>query len=135
MGMFSRNREYTFKNFDDFVINVLAEFDEGAEIDIIVPYEVVDKYIKAFVESDIKVYSIDYAIPEINGYCKEYIITLSHLGEDCLFVEPAYNEEHERYLSVYSCDNQITFVSADATMKFYEELIDSGLNTVLYEFE
>lgn len=32
MGMFSCNREYTFKNFDDFVINVLAEFDEGAEI-------------------------------------------------------------------------------------------------------
>ena len=133
--MFSRNREYTFKNFDDFVINVLAEFDEGAEINIIVPYEVVDKYIKAFIESDIKVYSIDYAIPEINGYCKEYIITLSHLGEDCLFVEPAYNEEHERYLSVYSCDNQITFISADATMKFYEELVDSGLNTVLYDFE
>ena len=135
MGMFSRNREYTFKNFDDFVINVLAEFDEGAEIDIIVPYAVADKYIKAFIESDIKVYSIDYAIPEINGYCKEYIITLTHLNEDCLFVEPAYNEEHERYLSVYSCDNQITFVSADVTMKFYEELIDSGLNTVLYEFE
>ena len=135
MGIFSRNREYTFKNFDDFVINVLAEFDEGAEIDIIVPYEVVDKYIKAFIESDIKVYSIDYAIPEINGYCKEYIITLSHLDEDCLFVETAYNEEHERYLSVYSCDNQITFVSADANMKFYEELVDSGLNTVLYDFE
>ena len=135
MGKFSRNREYTFKNFDDFVINVLAEFDEGAEIDIIVPYEVVDKYIKAFIESDIKVYSIDYAIPEINGYCKEYIITLSHLGEDCLFVEPAYNEEHERYLSVYSDDVQIAFISADITMKFYEELIDSGLNTVLYEFE
>ena len=50
-------------------------------------------------------------------------------------VEPAYNEEHERYLSVQSCDNQIAFVSADATMKFYEELVDSGLNTVLYDFE
>ena len=134
MGMFSRNREYTFKDFDDFLVNVLAEFDEGAEIDIIVPYDVVDKYIKAFVESDIKIASIDYAIPEINGYDKEYIITLSHL-DDCLYVEPAYNEEHERYLSIYSYDAQIAFISADITMKFYEELIDSGLNTVLYEFE
>ena len=67
MGMFSRNREHTFKDFDDFLVNVLTEFDEGAEIDIIVPYDVVDKYIKAFVESDIKIASIDYAIPEING--------------------------------------------------------------------
>ena len=134
MGKFSRNREYTFKDFDDFLVNVLAEFDEGAEIDIIVPYDVVDKYIKAFVESDIKIASIDYAIPEINGYDKEYIITLSHL-DDCLYVEPAYNEEHERYLSIYSYDVQIAFISADITMKFYEELIDSGLNTVLYEFE
>ena len=134
MGMFSRNREYTFKDFDDFLVNVLAEFDEGAEIDIIVPYDVVDKYIKAFVESDIKIASIDYAIPEIKGYDKEYIITLSHL-DDCLYVEPAYNEEHERYLSIYSYDAQIAFISADITMKFYEELIDSGLNTVLYEFE
>ena len=134
MGMFSRNREYTFKDFDDFLVNVLAEFDEGAEIDIIVPYDVVDKYIKAFVESDIKIDSINYAIPEINGYDKEYIITLSHL-DDCLYVEPAYNEEHERYLSIYSYDAQIAFISADITMKFYEELIDSGLNTVLYEFE
>ena len=135
MGKFSRNREHTFKEFDDFLVNVLAEFDEGAEIDIIVPYDVVDKYIKAFVESDIKIASIDYAIPEINGYDKEYIITLSHIDDDCLFVEPAYNEEHERYLSVYSDDAQIAFISADITMKFYEELIDSGLNTVLYEFE
>ena len=134
MGKFSRNREYTFKDFDDFLVNVLSEFDEGAEIDIIVPYDVVDKYIKAFVESDIKIASIDYAIPEINGYDKEYIITLSHL-DDCLYVEPAYNEEHERYLSIYSYDAQIAFISADITMKFYEELIDSGLNTVLYEFE
>ena len=134
MGKFSRNREYTFKDFDDFLVNVLAEFDEGAEIAIIVPYDVVDKYIKAFVESDIKIASIDYAIPEINGYDKEYIITLSHL-DDCLYVEPAYNEEHERYLSIYSYDAQIAFISADITMKFYEELIDSGLNTVLYEFE
>ena len=134
MGKFSRNREYTFKDFDDFLVNVLAEFDEGAEIDIIVPYDVVDKYIKAFVESDIKIDSINYAIPEINGYDKEYIITLSHL-DDCLYVEPAYNEEHERYLSIYSYDAQIAFISADITMKFYEELIDSGLNTVLYEFE
>ena len=134
MGKFSRNREYTFKDFDDFLVNVLTEFDEGAEIAIIVPYDVVDKYIKAFVESDIKIASIDYAIPEINGYDKEYIITLSHL-DDCLYVEPAYNEEHERYLSIYSYDAQIAFISADITMKFYEELIDSGLNTVLYEFE
>ena len=134
MGKFSRNREYTFKDFDDFLVNVLAELDEGAEIDIIVPYDVVDKYIKAFVESDIKIASIDYAIPEINGYDREYIITLSHL-DDCLYVEPAYNEEHERYLSIYSYDAQIAFISADITMKFYEELIDSGLNTVLYEFE
>ena len=134
MGMFSRNREHTFKDFDDFLVNVLTEFDEGAEIDIIVPYDVVDKYIKAFVESDIKIASIDYAIPEINGYDKEYIITLSHL-DDCLYVEPAYSEEHERYLSIYSYDAQIAFISADITMKFYEELIDNGLNTVLYEFE
>ena len=134
MGKFSRNREYTFKDFDDFLVNVLTEFDEGAEIDIIVPYDVVDKYIKAFVESDIKIASIDYAIPEINGYDKEYIITLSHL-DDCLYVEPAYNEEHERYLSIYFDNVQIAFISADITMKFYEELIDSGLNTVLYEFE
>ena len=135
MGKFSRNREYTFKDFDDFLVNVLAEFDEGAEIDIIVPYDVVDKYIKAFVESDIKIASIDYAIPEINGYDKEYIITLSHIDDNCLFVEPAYSEKHERYLSVYFDDVQIAFISADITMKFYEELIDSGLNTVLYEFE
>ena len=135
MGMFSRNREYTFKDFDDFLVNVLAEFDEGAEIDIIVPYDVVDKYIKAFVESDIKIDSINYAIPEINGYDKEYIITLSHIDDDCLFVEPAYNEEHERYLSIYFDNVQIAFISADITMKFYEELIDNGLNTVLYEFE
>ena len=66
---------------------------------------------------------------------KEYIITLSHIDDNCLFVEPAYSEKHERYLSVYSCDFQIAFISADITMKFYEELIDSGLNTVLYEFE
>ena len=33
MGKFSRNREYTFKDFDDFLVNVLAEFDEGAEIE------------------------------------------------------------------------------------------------------
>ena len=135
MGKFSRNREYIFANFNELINDILIEYRDGAEIDIAVPYDDVNRFILEFLSKGIKPKLISYAIPEISDYNKDYIISLCHIDGDSLFVEPAYDEKHEIYIGFSPFDTHISFVSKDISMDLFQHIKDSGLNTVLYDIE
>ena len=44
MGKFSRNREYTFASLEELISSVVEEFDDGADINIVITWEDVSKY-------------------------------------------------------------------------------------------
>ena len=37
MGKFSRNREYTFVSLEELISSVIEEFNDGSDIDIVLP--------------------------------------------------------------------------------------------------
>lgn len=135
MGKFSCNREYTFANFDELVEDILTEFRDGAEIDIVIPYDYVNRFLSEFLSKGITAKLINYAIPEISDYNKDYIISLCHIDGESLFVESAYDENHEIYIGFSPFDTHISFISKDISMDLYQHIKDCGLNTVLYDFE
>lgn len=75
MGKFSRNREYEFENFEDVISNIITEFDDGSNVSITLTWEEVTEHIKAlFSTGKFTPYSIEFGLPEINGYNMEYCI-------------------------------------------------------------
>ena len=71
----------------------------------------------------------------MDGYDYEYSISLSHLDDDSLFVEKAYRTDKDDYLTFCSEAVDVTFVSAGVSLKLYNNIIDDGCNTVLFDIE
>ena len=39
MGKFSRNREYTFVSMEELISSAIEEYNDGANVDIVLPWE------------------------------------------------------------------------------------------------
>lgn len=137
MGKFSRNREYTFKDFEDAVSNMLEEFDDGSDVTIVLPWEETAKYMSRLMSTNkFKPYLIDYGIPDMDGYNREYEIVICHLiDDDALFVEPIYDMEKDKYFTFCDDPNGVFFVSENVSTSCYDCMVEEGCNTVLFELE
>ena len=51
MGKFSRNREYTFASLEELISSVVEEFDDGANVDIVLPWEEVNDILVALIST------------------------------------------------------------------------------------
>ena len=136
MGKFSRNREYTFVSMEELISSVIEEYDDGSDIDIVLPWEEVNDVITAIISTGkFKIYLFDYGLPEMDNYTYEYSITFSHFDDNALFVEKIYNSEEDRYITFCNEATDITFVSAGVSKVCYDGIIDDGCNTVLFDIE
>ena len=136
MGKFSRNREYTFVSMEELISSVIEEYNDGANVDIVLPWEEVNDILVALISTGkFKLYCVDFGLPEMDGYDYEYSISLSHLDDDSLFVEKAYRIDKDDYLTFCSEAVDVTFVSAGVSLKLYNNIIDDGCNTVLFDVE
>lgn len=136
MGKFSRNREYTFASLEEIISSVIEEFDDGANVDIVVPWKEVHKIISAIIPTGkFTIYLLDYESPEMDGYCYEYNVGLSHLDDNALFVEKIYDKERNKYVTFCDETSDVVFVSADVSKVCYDEIVEDGCNTVLFDIE
>ena len=136
MGKFSRNREYTFVSMEELISSVIEEYNDGANVDIVLPWEEVNDIFVALISTGkFKLYCVDFGLPEMDGYDYEYSISLSHLDDDSLFVEKAYRTDKDDYLTFCSEATDVVFVSAGVSLKLYNNIIDDGCNTVLFNIE
>ena len=136
MGKFSRNREYTFVSLEELISSVIEEYNDGANVDIVLPWEEVNNILVALISTGkFKLYCVDFGLPEMDGYDYEYSISLSHLDDDSLFVEKIYRNDKDDYITFCSDATDITFVSAGVSLELYNNIIDDGCNTVLFNIE
>ena len=136
MGKFSRNREYTFKNFDEVISSIIEEFDDGANIRIILTWEDVGRYLTALISTGkFNPYSIEFCYADMNGYSYEYSISINHFENNALFVEPVYNIEHNRYNTFHDDSVDMTFASANILKECYDKIIDEGCYTILFDID
>ena len=136
MGKFSRNREYTFVSLEELISSVIEEYNDGANVDIVLPWEEVNDILIALISTGrFKLYSVDFGLPEMDGYDYEYSISLSHLDDDSLFVEKIYYPDNDRYTTFCSEATDVTFVSAGVSRVCYDSIVEDGCNTVLFDIE
>lgn len=136
MGKFSRNREYTFVSMEELISSVIEEYNDGANVDIVLPWEEVNNILVALISmGKFKLYCVDFGLPEMDGYDYEYSISLSHLDDDSLFVEKVYGADKDDYITFCSDITDVVFVSAGVTKVCYDSIVRDGCNTVLFEVE
>ena len=136
MGKFSRNREYTFVSLEELVSSVIEEYNDGANVDIVLPWEEVNDILVALISAGkFKLYYVDFGLPEMDGYDYEYSVSLSHLDDDSLFVEKVYRTDKDNYVTFCSEATDIVFVSAGVTKVCYDSIVRDGCNTVLFDVE
>ena len=136
MGKFSRNREYTFVSFEEFISSAIEEYNDGANVDIVLPWEEVNDILVALISTGkFKLYCVDFGLPEMDGYDYEYSISLSHLDDDSLFVEKIYYPDNDRYTTFCSEATDIIFVSAGVPDVCYDSIIEDGCYTIHYDIE
>lgn len=136
MGKFSRNREYTFVSTEELISSVIEEYNDGAEVDIVLPWEEVNDILVALISTGkFKLYFVDFGLPEMDGYEYEYSVSISHLDDDYLFVEKVHRTDKDKYLTFLNDAVSVTFVSAGVSRVCYDSIVDDGCNTVLYDIE
>ena len=136
MGKFSRNREYTFVSLEELISSVIEEYNDGANVDIVLPWEEVNNILVALISTGkFKLYCVDFGLPEMDGYDYEYSISLSHLDDDSLFVENVFIIFKYDYIKFCSDITDVVFVSAGVTKVCYDSIVEDGCNTVLFDVE
>ena len=136
MGKFSRNREYTFASMKELISSVIEEYNDGANVDIVLPCGEVNDILVALISTGkFKLYCVDFGLPEMDGYDYEYSISLSHLDDDSLFAEKVYRTDKDDYITFCSDITDVVFVSAGVTKVCYDSIVRDGCNTVLYDIE
>ena len=136
MGKFSRNREYTFVSMEDLISSAIEEYNDGANVDIVLPWQEVNDILVALISTGkLTLYCVDFGLPEMDGYDYEYSISLSHLDDDSLFVEKVYRTDKDNYVTFCSEATDIIFVSTGVTKVCYDSIVKDGCNTVLFDIE
>lgn len=140
MGKFipEKVREYNFVSLEDFVCDVVKEFDSIANKDdddnlssigfvvttdeakeLIPALFATGKFIPTYLDFD----DIDY--------CSEYYISL--LSDGSFWVEKSWSEEHNKYSPIIG-DNVI-FVSENISQNYFNVINDDENFIVLYDIE
>lgn len=138
MGKFAPKRinEYNFTSLEELVCDVMQEFEEGNNITIVLTVDEVPDYLTAFLSTGkIKPFDIDWAYPDVNGYGREYYFTLTHLDDDVVFVEKAYDSDKCRYIDDCPDVTDIMFISVDVSKTLFDKCVNDGHNIVLFDIE
>lgn len=136
MGKFTRAyNEYSFDSIAEFVIDVVEEYESGSNIDIIVSCNELPDLLVAFLGTNKFVpYFVEYGIPEMDGYNREYLLSLSHLDDDAIFVEKEWRENTGYILGV-SETSDVLFMSQDISKTLFDKRLEEGYNVVLFDIE
>lgn len=125
-----------FESFKKIINYIIDEFDDGNEIDIVLPCEEVSKFIVALISTGkFNPYYINYERPDISGYSYEYNISINHLNDNFIFVEPIYDDKNDKYKTFCTDTSDIIFVSAGISKDCFNKIIDDRYPTVLFDIK
>lgn len=79
---------------------------------------------------DLTLYSVELHPVDINGYTKEYYVTITNQLK--VICEPAWSMKHELYLS---CDADIVFIADDCNSAILKQIYSSQVVEVTYDEE
>lgn len=136
MGKFSRNsREYSFASLEEMISDVIQEYNDKNDITIVLSYDEVPSFITALISTGkFTPQLLDWAYPEINGYEKEYSISIMNLDGGEIYLEKCWMEDKNMYYNAIGEDD-ICFVSQSVSKTLYDKICDDDGNIILFEIE
>lgn len=136
MSKFSRKCEYSFVLLEELISEVMILFREKCNVQLVLSYqEVPDIMTALFSTGEFTPFSIDFAYPEMNGYTKEYLVSLDHFDGNSMFVEPLWKDEIGQYISGDPSCVETVFISENASENLYNKYTREGYHTVLFNIE
>ena len=134
MGKFSKRiriKNYTFGSLDGMVCDIVDEYKDKEDIEIYVSCdEVADLAVALFSTGLFRPVSIEFASPEIDGYCREYLIAIHRDGD--LFIGKTWDEDKEIYLNSDPDYTDAVFASQKIDINLLEHLMDEGYSNIIY---
>lgn len=136
MGKFSRKpREYSFVSLEKMISDVVQEYNDKNDITIVLAYDEVPSFITALISTGkFTLQSLEWAYPEINGYEKEYSISIMNLDGGEIYLEKCWMEDKNMYCNAIGEDD-ICFVSQSVSKTLYGKICDDNGNIILFEIE
>lgn len=138
MGKFAPKKliEYNFASLEEFISSVVEEFDDGNDVDIVVPWDDVDKLMIALISTGrFTPYYVNFGHPEMDGYGYEYSISVNHFENNALFVEPIYNIDKGEYNTFCSEATDVLFASADVSKMCYNQIVSDNCYAVIFTID
>ena len=121
--------EMTYDSISDFITHYLEDVHEELYVTIYADWENTEKLISALVLVTTPV-SIEYGIPGIIGYNKEYCISVVNTGDrDELFVEFAFNDEKNKYFSSIG-DEDAMIIIGNVSDDFIQMALEKSNNII-----
>lgn len=134
MGKFSRNsREYSFASLEEMISDVIQEYNDKNDITIVLSYDEVPSFITALISTGkFTPQVLDWAYPEINGYEKEYSISIMNLDGGEIYLEKCWMEDKNMYYNDIGIVD-VCFVSQSISKTLYDKISDDGDNVILFD--
>lgn len=134
MGKIIHNK-CILESFNNIISEIINKFDDGNEINIVLPWEEVSKFMIAlFSTGKFEPYYINFGLPELDGYSYEYNISINHLiSEDYIFIEPIYDDKNDKYKTFCIDTSDIVFASAGISKVCFDEINEDGCNIILFD--
>ena len=137
MSKFCNNyKEYTFSSFDEMIHDIVLEYEESKDVEVMLSWDEVPRFMIALLSiNTFNPAMIEWNAPEFDEYDKEYSITLSHFGEDNVFIEKCWNQSKGRYFNALGEGANVIFASQNISKSLYDNITYECGNVVLFDFE
>lgn len=133
-----KNREHAFESLEEMIFDIINECNENNCVDIIVSADEVPKFMTALfaTEKFVPTY-VEWGLPEINGYNKEYIVSLlcyENGGEE-LLIDKCWNDNFDSYYNSLAECCDVVFASQDISKELYDKICEENNNVVLFDIK
>ena len=139
----NKNREHTFESLGEMISDIINECNENNCVNIIVSVDEVSKFITALfaTEKFVPTY-VEWGLPEINGYNKEYLISLlcyenddKQLLDKQLLIDKCWNDNFDGYYNSLAECYDVIFASQDISKELYDIICNENNNVVLFDIK
>lgn len=118
---------------EELVYDIVSGFDdEKKDIDFILTADEARDFLTAFLYTgEFKPVSIEWAVPDISGYDKEYCLSLCQFNGSEIFLSPVYNGD--KFVDIGN--DSIILASAGIKLDTYNRFAEKYSNVILFDIE
>lgn len=131
-----KNREHTFQSLEEMISDIVNECNENNCVNIIVSPDEVPKFMTALLKFGIFTPNyIEWSLPEITGYNKEYLISLLcyENGDKQLLIDKCWSDDFDSYYNSLAECYDVVFASQDISKELYDIICNENNNVVLFD--